>query len=172
MMNIYGKLNESTQYIGGNPTEDMILMNGERPSSRHVARANGKWEIDLGNEMVRLLREVNSIYKERMNILTESYPLEERESFNKQIKEAEAFLADENSFTPWLDACAKARSISKSELSRRILEKDLAFSIMHGTLTGIRQVHEDNILALEHIWAADLYDPKSLWPEEEEINDI
>lgn len=170
-MNIYGKLNESFQQNGGSQEPDMILMEGERPSIKHVARANGTWEIDLGNEMIRLLNEVNTIYQEKMKVLTSVYPLEERESFDKQVKEAEAFLSDNGARTPWLDACANVRGITKEELANRIIAKDAAFAIMHGTLTGVRQKHEDNILEIPNIYVAEKYNVNEFWPTEEEIDD-
>lgn len=86
-------------------------------------------------------------YETRMQVIASGYPPSERESWPVQVSEARALLADAAAETPWIDAAASARGLTRVELATRIVNKDNAYRVVSGTLTGIRQAIEDQISA-------------------------
>lgn len=114
-----------------------------------------------------LLQAVNGVYQNRMAAIADGYPLHERESWPVQLEEAKALQADPEATTPWLDACAGARGLDKAELATRVLAKDAAYRLISGTLSGIRQRHEDAIAQLQTVEDANSYDVQAWWPSEE-----
>lgn len=123
--------------------------------------------VSLGLDVIKLqlVVRVNTIYQNRMAAIADGYPLHERESWPVQLEEAHALQADPEAATPWLDACAAARGLDKTELARRVLEKDAAYRVISGNLSGIRQRHEDAIALLETVEQAQAYDVHAWWPE-------
>ena len=114
-------------------------------------------------------RKVDTEYTRRMGELANNYPAHERESWPMQLAEAQELQADENAATPWIDQCAAARGLDRLELATRILQKDATYRHVSGSLTGIRQWHEDRIAALLDAGEAsrqalDAYDTTQGWP--------
>lgn len=114
-------------------------------------------------------RKVDTEYTRRMSALANNYPAHERESWPVQLAEAQALQADENAATPWMDQCATVRGLTRQELAARILSKDAAYRQVSGSLTGIRQWHEDQIAALLNAGEASrqalqAYDTTQGWP--------
>jgi hypothetical protein len=95
----------------------------------------------------QLLSSLMSEYEKRMQIIAAGYPPSERESWPVQTSEAYALLADVGAVTPWIDAAAAARGLTRVELATRIASKNAAYRVVSGTLTGVRQRIEDEISA-------------------------
>lgn len=91
----------------------------------------------------RKMGEINSAYEQAIATLTPTYPDDERLTFDKQEQEARAWLADNSTSTPFVDALAAGRQMDKAELVSRIIVKADAFAIASGSLTGQRQRYED-----------------------------
>ena len=89
------------------------------------------------------LSEINTAYQQAIATLTPTYPDDERLTFDKQEQEARAWLADNSTSTPFIDALAAGRQMDKAELVSRIIAKADAFAIASGLLTGQRQRYED-----------------------------
>ena len=89
------------------------------------------------------LNEINAAYQQSIATLTPTYPDDERLTFDKQEQEARAWLADNSTSTPFIDALAAGRQMNKAELVSRIIAKADAFAIASGLLTGQRQRYED-----------------------------
>lgn len=89
------------------------------------------------------LGEINALYQQVIATLTSTYPDDERLTFDKQEQEARAWLADNSTPTPFVDALAAGRQMDKAELVSRIIAKADAFAIASGLLTGQRQWYED-----------------------------
>lgn len=89
------------------------------------------------------LNEINILYQQSIATLTPTYPDDERLTFDKQEQEARAWLADNSTSTPFIDALATGRQMDKAELVNRIIAKADAFAIASGLLTGQRQRYED-----------------------------
>lgn len=94
------------------------------------------------------LARINAAYGRALKALTADYPEDEIRSWPKQEAEARAWLSDRNAPTPWIDAAAAARSISKAELVGKILANAAAFAPEYGRLTGKRQKLRDQIAEL------------------------
>ncbi len=93
------------------------------------------------------LEEVNASYDTATSALVSTYPSTELLTFDKQENEARAWLADNTTSTPLIDALALGRGIDKAELVRRIIAKAGAFAVATGYLTGQRQKYEDQLEA-------------------------
>lgn len=89
------------------------------------------------------LEEINVLYQQAIATLTPTYPDDERLTFDKQEQEARAWLADNSTPTPFIDALAAGRQMEKAELVSRIIAKADAFALASGSLTGQRQRYED-----------------------------
>lgn len=97
----------------------------------------------LGGIKSRKLDEINDAYQQAIATLTPTYPDDERLTFDKQEQEARAWLADNSTPTPFVDALAAGRQMDKAELVSRIIAKADAFALASGSLTGQRQRYED-----------------------------
>ena len=95
------------------------------------------------------LNEINGAYQQAIATLTPTYPDDERLTFDKQEQEARAWLADNSTPTPFIEALAAGRRMNKAELVNRIIAKADAFALASGSLTGQRQRYEDLLDAAE-----------------------
>ena len=100
-------------------------------------------EPDLPELKAIKLNEINTSYQQAIATLTPTYPDDERLTFDKQEQEARAWLADNSTPTPFVDALAAGRQMDKAELVSRIIAKADAFALASGCLTGQRQRYED-----------------------------
>ena len=98
---------------------------------------------------IEKLNEINALYQQAIATLTPTYPDDERLTFDKQEQEARAWLADNSTSTPFIDALAAGRQMDKAELVNRIIAKADAFALASGRLTGQRQRYEDLLDAAE-----------------------
>lgn len=89
------------------------------------------------------LGEINALYQQAIATLTPTYPDDERLTFDKQESEARAWLVDNSTSTPFIDALVTGRQMDKAELVSRIIAKADAFALASGSLTGQRQRYED-----------------------------
>lgn len=91
---------------------------------------------------------INQAYEAAVKALTAGYPDDEISSWPKQEREARAWVSDNTSPTPWIDAAAQARGIAKADLVSKIIAQADALAPLHGALTGKRQSLRDQINAL------------------------
>lgn len=91
---------------------------------------------------------INGAYDAAVHSLTAGYPQTEIDSWSKQESEARAWQLDRDSSTPWIDAAATARDITRDAMAVLILNNANALAPMHGALTGKRQSLRDAINAL------------------------
>lgn len=89
--------------------------------------------------------EINAAYAAAAGALAQGYPDAERETWPVQIMESSAVLAGANVDTPWIDAAAGARGISREELATKIRDMDLQYRQISGALTGRRQSLRDQV---------------------------
>ena len=94
------------------------------------------------------LARIDSAYRNAVNALKGGYPDDETRSWPIQEAEARAWLQNPDSATPWLDAAANARGLSRTELAGRIMANAGSFASAHGQLTGKRHKLRDQIIAL------------------------
>lgn len=94
------------------------------------------------NDTNYLLSKVNQEFINSVNSLTSSIPKDEIATWTKQESEARAWIIDNNTLTPLIDAICSSRGVSKEYLVSKIIEKADAYAVAIGTLTGIRQKQE------------------------------
>jgi hypothetical protein len=94
------------------------------------------------------LARIDAAYRDAIGALKAGYPDDETRSWSTQETEARAWQQNPDSATPWLDAAANARGLSKAELAGRIMANAASFASAHGRLTGKRQKLRDQIIAL------------------------
>lgn len=100
--------------------------------------------------------EISREFEKAMQQVINDVPATERESWQKQEDEARAYISNNSSITPLIDALALSRSVDKAELVTRIIAKADLFAGISGTLIGRRQGLEDALNAL----------PESATPED------
>ena len=82
--------------------------------------------------------------------LIPEYPLHERETWDAQLREAEAYTADNTAPTRLLSAMATARGMTVAALAARVMDKAEAFATAGGAVIGCQQALEDQLqLALD-----------------------
>lgn len=94
------------------------------------------------------LAEINREFEKSIQQVIDGIPATERESWKKQEDEARAYISNNSSITPLIDALALSRSVDKAELVTRIIAKADLFAGISGSLIGRRQALEDAINAL------------------------
>lgn len=98
------------------------------------------------NDNSYLLNKANADFEAAVSDLTSFTPTSEISTWTKQESEARAYLLDSNASTPFIDAICLAREVDKSYLVGKIIEKADAYATAVGTLTGVRQKLEKEIL--------------------------
>lgn len=83
--------------------------------------------------------EIVMAYEEAMQELVKDYPLKERETWRKQEEQARAYLEDNATSTPGLDALALSSGRDKDDLVSAIISKADALLVATLTLTGKKQ---------------------------------
>jgi len=86
---------------------------------------------------------INSECDKALLAIKSSYPDGEVESWPQQVKEAEAFLADQQVPVPLLEAIATSRGLTVTDLAARVLTKADLFARASGVIIGKRQALED-----------------------------
>lgn len=94
------------------------------------------------------LNQFNAIAEREIQALISTYPPSEVTSFHKQENEARAFIADNTTATPLLDALAVTRGMDKAELVNKVIAKADEFAAASGAIIGKRQQLEDQLDAL------------------------
>lgn len=118
----------------------------------------GRWRLesdqwvavppDVANLKSDKLREINADFEASITATKNGYPLSEMLTWDKQEREARAYLADSTARTPFIDALCAERLIPKDSLVTRIMVKVEAAEAAVGTNTGKRQRLEDQLYAI------------------------
>ena len=98
------------------------------------------------NDKSYLLSKADADFETAISSLTSSIPTSEISTWTKQEQEARAYLLDSTASTPFIDAICLARGCEKSYLVGKIIEKADAYAVAVGTLTGVRQKLEKEII--------------------------
>ena len=128
----------------------------------HLLLTRPVTSFDLQKEVEQALTDLNTQYEELVYNLIKDTPPSERESWYKQEREAEAYSANNNAATPYVDELAINRNVPRGFLLERILLKVQAYTVAHGTLTGKRQAIEDILLALPEETTAEEFNALNL----------
>lgn len=110
------------------------------PTSRWVPHERTYVDLySLDDARRDALQRVNAGYAAAVGMLAAGYPAGERESWPVQTSEAAALQANDQAVTPWIDAAAQARGLTRADLAARIVALDTAYRAIHGQLSGTRQ---------------------------------
>lgn len=153
-MNVYAKIGDSFQQIGGQCPPGWISMAGQRPAPEFIAAETGEW-VDpaslatLADVKAAKLAEINEGFDGAAQALTVGYPEAERLTWDTQRAEALAWQADPQAATPYLDGLALAREIPAENMRQKTLDQTLLFLQASQQLVGKRQRLRDAIEAAE-----------------------
>lgn len=103
---------------------------------------------DSGSYRAHKLAEIKAACEAELSVLQSSYPESEVMSWDKQEREARAFVADPAAAVPLISNLAAVRGISVSDLANRIIQKADAYTAAIGAALGKRQKLEDQLNAL------------------------
>lgn len=153
-MNVYAKIGDNFQQIGGQCPPGWVLMTGQRPAPGFIATEAGEW-VDptslatLADVKAAKLAEVNTAFDGAAQALTAGYPEAERLTWDTQRAEALAWQADAQTPTPYLDGLALARGITAEDMRQKTLDQTLLFLQASQQMVGKRQRLRDAIEAAE-----------------------
>jgi len=103
-------------------------------------------EIITGYEVRKLIKKLKLKKLYDVNIKNAFSSLDtERETWERQKIEADAFTLDIDASTPFLDALSAARGITKAEVVQKILAKAEIYAIAIGNLLGEQYKYEDQL---------------------------
>lgn len=122
-------------------------------------------ELPFSVLQTEALDRINAEYQARTAVLAAGYPEDEQKSWPVQIREADIVLGADDQPTPWIDAAASARGITRAALAALIQAQDAAYRQYHGQLTGIRQSLRDQVLAVPDDENAPAAFAAIQWPE-------
>lgn len=94
-------------------------------------------------------RAVNAAFETAAARLTSGYPNSERLTWPIQESEALAWQANNGTPTPYIDALAAARGLSRTDYLQRTLLKVQAFRAASAAMVGVRQKAMDQIEAAD-----------------------
>lgn len=97
------------------------------------------------------LAEINGAYHSILKTAVKAYPDTEVMTFDQQVREAQAYLADPSSTVSLLASLASARGIELADLAARVMAKHQAFSVLSGAVIGQRQALEDQLDAFSSL---------------------
>lgn len=97
------------------------------------------------------LAEINGACDTVLKTAVKSYPDTEVMTFDQQVREAQAWLADPASPVSLLASLASARGIELADLARRVMAKHQSYSVLSGAVIGQRQALEDQLDACNSI---------------------
>ena len=131
--------------------EDLELIDIKNPVLESIKQEDGSVKTtfrELTNAELSpyLLADINANYQNEISLITSGIPTSEISTWTKQESEARAYILDATASTPLIDAICLAREVDKSYLVSKIIEKADAYAVAIGTLTGIRQAKEKQIL--------------------------
>ena len=101
--------------------------------------------VERGMTIKENIDGINNWYENEVANLVSGTSETERGTWFKQEQEARGYLADNASQTPFIDALAENRGISKNYLITRIIQKADLYAEALGTLTGLRQKKVDEL---------------------------
>lgn len=82
-------------------------------------------------------RAIQRDYTDAMDQIAGQYPDRERETWHKQLAEAQALDADPDAPTPYIDSCVAESGEDRSALAANILSKDAAYAQHAGQAAGV-----------------------------------
>lgn len=92
-------------------------------------------------------KKIRQRYAQMIDDIVKPYTKDEQLTWDMQVKEADAYLADNNADIPMLSAIATNRGITISDLVDRVKENEAHYRVSVGTLLGQQQAELDALYA-------------------------
>lgn len=102
---------------------------------------------NLDKKREEIATQIRVKYAQLMEQIVKPYSATERETWFSQLKEADEWLANNNTPTPLLSALATNRGISLDLLVTKVKENDQLYRTTIGTLLGQQQKELDTLYA-------------------------
>lgn len=145
---------ESGYFVSTNiPGEPRELPACAPADSTHIATLTLEPHTDALADEARLerLQQLNAAADLLLAQLDAAYPEREVLTWDQQVKEAEALMADPDAEVPLLQSLAVSREIGVQDLASRVLVKSSLYKTAAGNIMGARQWVEDLLTeALTH----------------------
>jgi len=113
---IIDKTESKVDYLGSIKDGFTLLVPGQFDEWK-----NDKWIENIEDAKKQSTLDMEFLTQENIDNLTRDYPQFEKDTFNTQETEARAWLVDNNTKTPFLDALSDARDIPKSLMIEKII---------------------------------------------------
>ena len=91
--------------------------------------------------------EINQKAQAFIDATIPAYPEFEKFTFDKQEREATAYLADNTIATPTLTPIATERGLTVADLADKVVAKANAFTALSASVAGQRQKYQDELTA-------------------------
>lgn len=145
------------------PAYDAMIAKAEVYAGIAAAQKHPLYKVaDLEQARAIMVKRVVAELENHAAAAFSRWSAHERSSFEQQLAEAEAFVADETASTPLLDAILLPGE-SKTELVQSIVTHASAFKAAMGALLGAKRAHLSAIYAAD-IDALNAYDVTAGWP--------
>ena len=107
--------------------------------------SNGEWTEDITLLKADKLDEINTACDDATSDISSKYPRSEMDTWPEQVKEAEAYQADNSASVPMLETIANARGITVADQADRVMTRFSQYTAQVGQAVGKRQKLEEQI---------------------------
>ncbi len=121
-------------------------------ANKAMIEDKGEWyevvalpEQTLEEAKAAKLAEINGTCDSILKAAVKTYPETEVMTFDQQVTEARAYMADPSEKVSLLASLASARGIELADLVTRVLAKQKAYSVLSGAVIGQRQALVDQL---------------------------
>ena len=97
------------------------------------------------NKKLALSQEIRAHYATLMDNIVKPYTKAEQLTWDTQVKEADAYLLDNQADVPMISVLAQNRGVALADLVTWIKENEAAYRIAIGTLLGQQQAELDQL---------------------------
>mgnify|MGYP000190886289 CR=1 FL=1 len=146
-------------FVGKWKDKYYILSDGQHSSSKET-NDDEKVDVELSDEIKAaslsilktvLISNVEDVFDFRFKGLNADVPELEYSTWSAQVKESDAYSADDSVATPVLDVLSEARGISVADLVAKISSNVASYNIEVSTLLGQQQAKVDEITSIDNV---------------------
>jgi len=128
-----------------------VTFSPDYPADPAAVRAlvTAQWDAaKLGDAVAAKTNELRAACDAAFAPYAKEYGLVEMVSWETQLREANAWTADHEAVTPWIDAACAARGMSKADFVARVLAKPAPWAAISGAIVGKRLALQDQVEAI------------------------
>ena len=102
---------------------------------------------NIDKKLAEAAEQIRGRYAKMMDDVAKPYTKTEQLTWDTQVKEADAYLADNKADVPMISVIATNRAVPLSDLVARIKENEARYMVAVGTLLGQQQAELDALYA-------------------------